>query len=150
MNAWPLPNTCPTCDRMARVSVCPAACGRRAVELFSRYKNRLNSGTRHQTSPRLNGGGRYQKRVSQLSQLQPARLGQKKPMKSTVSQLSQLSQSKNTPPEADTTIKTARRPCFWWPGGCPAVGPSGGLPCGFVQARCRTSYKFFREVNDER
>lgn len=112
MNAWPLPNTCPTCDRMARVSVCRAACGRRAVELFSRCKNWLNSGTRHQTSPRLNDGGRYQKRVSQLSQLQRARLGQKNPMKSMLSQLSRLSQSKNTPPEADTTTKPARRPWF--------------------------------------
>jgi hypothetical protein len=102
MTARPKPcSTGPTAASMGRVSVCRAACGGGAVELFSRCKNRLNLGTRHQTSQPLNECGRYRTRVSQLSQLQRVRMGQKTPMKSTVSQLSQLSQSQTRPPEAN-------------------------------------------------
>ncbi len=68
--------------------------------------------------------------MSQLSQLQTVHLRQKTPMKSMVSQLSQLSQSKNTDPEArDPSESLQNLPAGWfWEGwGTPPFGSFWGF-----------------------
>lgn len=103
---------------MARVSVSRAACGRRCGRAFFALKKLSLCGTRHQTNEHLNDYGRHRPRVSQLSQLQTVRVGQKTPMKSTVSQLSHLSQSKNPDPEPGDPPETLQNlPDGWcWEG----------------------------------
>ena len=90
----------------------------------------LLSDTKHQINEHLNDCGRHRPRVSQLSQLQTARVGQKNLMKSMLSQLSHLSQSKNTDPEArDPPEALQNLPDGWcWEGwGTPPFGSFWGF-----------------------
>ena len=96
-----MPLNTPAGVSMGRVSESRAACGRRCGRAFSALQNLHLCGTRHQINEHLNDCGRQRHRVSHLSQLQTVQVGQKNPMKSTVSQLSHLSQSKNTDTEAN-------------------------------------------------
>ena len=115
MNTCTMPFNTPSDASMGRVSVSRAACGRWCGRASSALQNLLLCGTEHQIYQTPNDCERQHKRVSQLSQLQQAGLGQKNLMKSTVSQLSQLSQSKNTDPEARHTRNMGRgTPPTWF------------------------------------
>lgn len=90
----------------------------------------LLSDTKHQINEHLNDCGRHRPRVSQLSQLQTARVGQKNLMKSMLSQLSHLSQSKNTDPEArdpPEALQNLQIVAIGLPRVPPTLVPSGGI-----------------------
>jgi hypothetical protein len=130
MNAFTMPLNTPAGSSMGRVSVSRAACGRRCGRAFSALQNLPLCGTRHQINEHMNDCERQQKRVSQLSQSHQVGMGQKNPMKSTLSQLSQLSQSKNTDPEANTPTKTRPNQPESWRFGVWGTPPRHWVPVG--------------------
>lgn len=92
---------------------------------LSALQNRLLSGTRHQMDKHLNHCERQQKRLSSLSSVDAMQWGQKNLMKSMLSQLSHLSQSKNTDPEARDPLEALQNlpdGCYWVGWGTPPFG----------------------------
>jgi hypothetical protein len=98
---------------MASVSVCPAACGRVCGRASLALQKQEKPGTRHQITQQVNVSGRQRRRLSQLSQFKRVLVGQKNLMKSTVSQLSHLSQSKNREPEPSTKPNARQNRAVW-------------------------------------
>lgn len=112
------------------MSVSRAACGRCRGRVLSALQNRRLSGTRHQINQHLNHCERQRKRLSSLSSVDAMQWGQKNLMKSMLSQLSHLSQSKNTDPEArdpPEALQNLQIVAIGLPRVPPTLVPSGGI-----------------------